>query len=34
VVGQVLAAGHGGRYLPTLPGILAQMAGAPIRELN
>jgi 3-hydroxyisobutyrate dehydrogenase-like beta-hydroxyacid dehydrogenase len=33
VLAGVLAAGHGGRYLPTLPGVLAQMAGAAFREL-
>jgi 3-hydroxyisobutyrate dehydrogenase-like beta-hydroxyacid dehydrogenase len=34
VLAAVLAAGHGGRYLPTLPGVLAQMAGAKFRELG
>jgi hypothetical protein len=30
----VVEAGHGERYLPTLPGIMALMAGAPIRNLD
>jgi 3-hydroxyisobutyrate dehydrogenase-like beta-hydroxyacid dehydrogenase len=34
VLARVLAAGHGGRYLPTLPGVLAQMAGAGFRSLE
>ena len=34
VLDTILAAGHGNRYLPTLPGILAQMAGAPFRALE
>ncbi len=34
VVGGVVAAGHGERFLPTLPGILAEMAGAPFRGLD
>jgi len=25
--------GHGERFMPTLPGILAELIGAPIREL-
>lgn len=34
VMARVLAAGHGARFIPTLPGILADMAGAPIRPLE
>jgi 3-hydroxyisobutyrate dehydrogenase-like beta-hydroxyacid dehydrogenase len=34
VLAAVLSAGHGDRYLPRLPGILAQMAGAPFRSLE
>jgi 3-hydroxyisobutyrate dehydrogenase-like beta-hydroxyacid dehydrogenase len=34
VVGGVVDAGHGERFLPTLPGILALMAGAPFRNLD
>ena len=34
VLASVLAAGHGERYLPRLPGVLAQMAGAPFRALD
>jgi 3-hydroxyisobutyrate dehydrogenase-like beta-hydroxyacid dehydrogenase len=34
VLATILAAGHGDRYLPTLPGILAQLAGAPFRALE
>ena len=30
----VVAAGHGERFLPALPGILALMAGAPFRDLD
>ena len=33
VLARVLAAGHGDRYLPRLPGVLAHMAGTPFREL-
>lgn len=32
VIAAVVAGGHGERFLPTLPGILAQMAGAPFRD--
>jgi 3-hydroxyisobutyrate dehydrogenase-like beta-hydroxyacid dehydrogenase len=31
-IAAVVAAGHGERYLPTLPGIMALMAGAPFRD--
>ena len=31
---RVLAAGHGDRYVPRLPGIMAAMAGAPFRDLD
>ena len=34
VLTKVLAAGHGDRYLPRLPGVLAQMAGAPFRGVE
>ncbi len=34
VLAGLLAAGHGGRYLPTMPGVLAQMAGTPFRALE
>jgi 3-hydroxyisobutyrate dehydrogenase-like beta-hydroxyacid dehydrogenase len=34
VLERALAAGHGERYLPRLPGILAEMAGAPFRDLD
>ena len=34
VIAGVVGAGHGERYLPTLPGILALMAGAPFRNLD
>lgn len=34
VMREVLAAGHGDRFIPTLPGILAARAGAPIRPLD
>jgi len=30
----IVAAGHGERFVPTLPGIMAAMAGAPFRELD
>ena len=33
-IATVVDAGHGERFLPTLPGILAQMAGAPFRDLD
>jgi 3-hydroxyisobutyrate dehydrogenase-like beta-hydroxyacid dehydrogenase len=32
VIAAVVAGGHGERFIPTLPGILAQMAGAPFRD--
>ena len=34
VLERVLAAGHGARYLPRLPGIMAAMAGAPFRDFE
>lgn len=34
VLDRVLAAGHGERYIPRLPGILAAMAGAGFRPLD
>ncbi len=34
VLTRVLAAGHGDRYLPRLPGIMAAMAGAGFRSLD
>lgn len=34
VLERVLAAGHGDRYVPRLPGIMAAMAGAPFRDLD
>ena len=34
VVAGVVEAGHGERFLPALPGILALMAGAPFRALD
>jgi len=34
VLTTVLEAGHGDRYLPRLPGILADMAGAPFRPID
>jgi 3-hydroxyisobutyrate dehydrogenase-like beta-hydroxyacid dehydrogenase len=34
VLSQVLAGGHGGRYLPRLPGIMAARAGAAFRALD
>ena len=34
VLARVLAAGHGERYLPRLPGVLAEMAGAPFRGIE
>ena len=34
VLAGVLKGGHGDRYLPTLPGVLAEMAGAPFRKLE
>lgn len=34
VIAGVVAAGHGERYVPTLPGILASMAGVPFRNLD
>jgi 3-hydroxyisobutyrate dehydrogenase-like beta-hydroxyacid dehydrogenase len=30
----IVAAGHGERFVPTLPGIMAAMAGVPFRELD
>jgi 3-hydroxyisobutyrate dehydrogenase-like beta-hydroxyacid dehydrogenase len=32
VIAAVVAGGHGESFIPTLPGILAQMAGAPFRD--
>jgi 3-hydroxyisobutyrate dehydrogenase-like beta-hydroxyacid dehydrogenase len=34
VIAGIVAAGHGERFVPTLPGIMAQMAGAPFRDLD
>jgi 3-hydroxyisobutyrate dehydrogenase-like beta-hydroxyacid dehydrogenase len=34
VLAGVLESGHGDRYLPRLPGVLAAMAGAPFRDLE
>ena len=34
VLASVLESGHGDRYLPRLPGVLAAMAGAPFRALD
>jgi 3-hydroxyisobutyrate dehydrogenase-like beta-hydroxyacid dehydrogenase len=34
LLGQVLGAGHGERSIPMLPGVLAQIAGAPFRPLD
>ncbi len=34
VMARVLAAGHGDRFIPTLPGVLAELAGTPIRPLD
>ena len=34
LVGGVVDAGHGERFVPTLPGILALLAGAPFRALD
>lgn len=33
-IGAVVAAGHGERFVPTLPGIMAAMAGVGFRELD
>lgn len=33
-IAAVVAAGHGERFVPTLPGIMAAMAGVPFRELD
>lgn len=33
-IGAVVVAGHGERFVPTLPGIMAQLAGAPFRALD
>ncbi len=33
-IAAIVAAGHGARFVPTLPGIMAEMAGAPFRALD